>query len=144
MPITTLVKQFERLIVFIVLLLLAVVILLTTVDLVRQIVLQILASPLFILETDRLLEIFGLVLLILIGVELVETVKLYFLEHVVHVEVVLEVALIALARKIIVMNVKDYEPATLFAIAALVVALAIGYYVEKRMQAHDRNGEKHP
>jgi uncharacterized membrane protein (DUF373 family) len=42
----------------------------------------------------------------LIGIELLETIKAYLLEKVVHVEIVIEVALIAIARKVI--NNKKY------------------------------------
>ena len=132
----TILKGFERVIVFALLAMLSAVILLTTIDVGRQIVMQVLAAPMFILEADQLLEIFGLILLILIGVELVETIKAYFVEHVVHVEVVIEVALIAVARKVIILDVKTLEPMLLFAIAALVIALSAGYYLEKRGRTH--------
>jgi uncharacterized membrane protein (DUF373 family) len=51
---------------------------------------------------------------------------------VIHVEVVLEVALIAIARKVILLDFKEYSGLTVFAIAALIIALAAGYYLEKR------------
>ncbi len=47
-------------------------------------------------------EIFGFFMLILIGIELLETIRAYLVENVVHVEVVIEVALIAIARKVII------------------------------------------
>lgn len=137
MSIVGFIKIFERIIVVAVLGMLAVVILLATVDLGREIVSNVTTSPLFVIPVDNLLGIFGLVLLILIGVELVETIKMYFVEHIVHVEVVLEVALIAVARKIIILNVKEYDPLAVIGIAALVIALTIGYYLEKRGHALD-------
>ena len=59
------------------------------------------------LNSGHLLEYFGYVLLVLIGVELLDTIRAYLQEHVVHVEIVLEVALIAVARKIIILELKD-------------------------------------
>jgi uncharacterized membrane protein (DUF373 family) len=79
-----------------------------------------------------LLDIFGYFLLILIGVELLETIKAYLSEHVVHVEIVLEVALVAIARKVIILDVKELPSLTLIGIAAVIVALAAAYYLEKR------------
>jgi uncharacterized membrane protein (DUF373 family) len=111
---------------------LAVVIFLATINLAWVILQDILSSPWYLFKVDALLDIFGFVLLILIGIELLETIKAYFAEHVVHVEVVLEVALIAVARKVIILDVKEYSPQTLFAIAALITALAVGYYLERR------------
>lgn len=77
------------------------------------------------------MQIFGFFLLILIGVELLETIKAYLEEHVIPVEIVLEVALIAIARKVIVLELKDYSGITLLAIAALVTSLAIAFYLAK-------------
>ena len=55
-------------------------------------------------------------------------------EHVVHVEIVLEVALIAVARKVVIIDVKEYSSETLVAIAAIVVALAGAYYLQNRVR----------
>jgi len=53
---------------------------------------------------------------------------------------VLEVALIAVARKVVIIDVKEYSPNTLLAIAAIVVALAGAYYFQK--QARNRHESK--
>ena len=70
-------------------------------------------------------------LFILIGVELLETLKAYLRSHVVRVELVVEVALIALARKIIVLD-PTVAAFDLLAIAALVVALAAALFAARR------------
>ncbi len=77
-------------------------------------------------------ELFGQFLLVLIGIELMYTMKLYIEDRSIHVEAVLAVALIAVARKLIVVEPKDLLPATLFAVGALVVALAVGHYLVQR------------
>jgi uncharacterized membrane protein (DUF373 family) len=92
-----------------------------------------------LLEIDELLDIFGFFLLILIGVELLETIKAYLVEHVVHVEIVLEVALIAIARKVIILEPKELPPLTLLSIAALIVTLAIAFYLEKQARHRIRS-----
>jgi len=125
-------KIYEKVIIYILIGLIALVILLSTIELGRQVVVQILNSPNYLPDINSLLDIFGIFLLILIGLELLETIKAYLNEHVVHVEVVLEVAMIAVARKVVVLDVKEYKPETLFAVAALVLALAVGYYLERR------------
>lgn len=109
-----------------------VVILLSTIELGRILVLDIITPPNYLLAIAELLDVFGFFMLILIGVELLETIRAYLNEHVVHVEIVLEVALIAVARKVVIIDVKDYSPNTLFAIAAIVISLAGAYYLQKR------------
>jgi uncharacterized membrane protein (DUF373 family) len=63
---------------------------------------EILKPPRFLIPVQGLLGIFGYFLLVLIGVELIETLKAYVREDAIHVRVVLEVALIAMARKVII------------------------------------------
>ena len=55
-------------------------------------------------------------LLVLIGVELLETVKMYLAKKTVHVEVVFTVAMIAIARKVIILDVKELFSLTLIGI----------------------------
>ncbi len=125
----------ERAIVIALIIMMTVVLLLATVDLGWLIIQDILSSPMFLLEVEELLDIFSFFLLVLIGVELLETIKAYFDEHVVHAEVVLEVAMIAIARKVITLDVKELSSLTLVGIAAIVVALAVAFYFVKRTAA---------
>jgi uncharacterized membrane protein (DUF373 family) len=125
-------RIFERTIFVSLIVMLAIVVLSSTIDLARRILLDVLTPPILILQGAQLLEIIGLVLLIMIGVELVETIKTYFNERVVHVQIVLEVALIAIARKVIIVDVKEFSAETLVGVAALVLALSTGYYLQRK------------
>jgi uncharacterized membrane protein (DUF373 family) len=127
-------KLFERFIVGSLILMMIVVILLSTIELGRILVLDIITPPNYLLDINELLDVFGLFMLILIGVELLETIRAYLNEHEVHVEIVLEVALLAVARKVVIIDVKDYSPETLLAIAAIVLSLAVAYYLQKRIR----------
>ena len=127
-------QVFERLIVGSLVLMMIVVILLSTIELGRILVLDIVTPPNYLLEINELLDVFGFFMLILIGVELLETIRAYLNEHEVHVEIVLEVALIAVARKVVIIDVKEYSPETLLAIAAIVLSLAGAYYLQKRVR----------
>jgi uncharacterized membrane protein (DUF373 family) len=125
-------KRFEQVIVISLITMMAIIVLVATIELAWLIYKDLSTPPYFIIEIDGLLQIFGFFLLILIGVELLETIKAYLAEHVVHVEIVLEVALIAIARKVIILDLQDYSSVTVLAIAALIVSLALAYYLEKR------------
>ena len=111
---------------------LACVVLLATFELGWLIVRDALTPPLFLLEIDELLELFGQFLLVLIGLELIHSVKVYIEHREYHLEAVLTVALIAVARKIITLEAKALPGGTLLGIAAIVVALVAGYYVLQR------------
>jgi uncharacterized membrane protein (DUF373 family) len=125
-------KRFEQAIVILLIAMMALIVLVATLELAWIIYKDLSTPPYFIIEIDGLLQIFGFFLLILIGVELLETIKGYLAEHVIHVEIVLEVALIAIARKVIILDLKDYSGVTVLAIAALIVSLALAYYLKKR------------
>jgi uncharacterized membrane protein (DUF373 family) len=126
-------KKFERLIIHTLIVMMMVIIFLTTIELAWIIIQDILSPPILLLRIDELLEVFGFFLLVLIGVELLETIKAYLLEKVVHVEIVIEVALIAIARKVIILDVEKYSHLTVMGIAALILALAVAIYTIKRM-----------
>lgn len=111
---------------------LVVVVMLSVVHLGTLIAQEIWKPPRFLIPVQGLLEIFGYFLLVLIGVELLETLKAYLKKDVIHVRVVLEVALIAMARKVIIEEPNTVAGLTLLGIAALILALAIAYYFERQ------------
>ena len=123
-----LLKKFEKAITVTLVVMMAVVVLLATIELGWIIIKDVITPPVLLLEINELLDIFGLFLLVLIGVELLETIKAYLKENVVHFEVVLTVAMIAIARKVITLDVKELPSMTLVGIAAIIVALAAAKY----------------
>jgi len=79
---------FERVIIIALIVLISIVILLATIDLGWVILKGVLSPPLFLLAIDDILETFGAFLLVLVGLELLETIKAYLSDHVIHAEVV--------------------------------------------------------
>lgn len=126
-----LLTKVQRLIICALLLLLMVVVVLSTVHLGVLVGSEIWQRPRFLIPVSGLLEIFSYFLLVLIGVELMETLKGYINHEVIRVRVVLEVALIAMARKTITEEPKTLSSLTLFGIAALILALGAAFYFER-------------
>ena len=77
---------------------------------------------------------FSGVLLTLLGLELLDTVKVYFRDHQVRVEVILLVSLIAMGRHVLELDLHHTEPSLLIGIASLIVVLAASYYLVKRAE----------
>ena len=127
-----LLKKFERYIVIALIVMMVLVVLVATVELGWIIIKNIMGPPMFLLVISDLLEIFGFFMLVLIGIELLETIKAYLVDNVVHVEIVLEVALIAIARKAIILDIEKYEGLTILGTAGLILAVATAYYAVKR------------
>jgi len=92
----------------------------------------VITPPIILLEINELLDIFGLFLLVLLGIELISTLKTYLTENEIHAEVVFAVALIAIGRKVIILDVKEISSASLLGIAAIIISLSVGYFLVKR------------
>jgi uncharacterized membrane protein (DUF373 family) len=133
-------KKFEQLIISALIALMAIVVLLSTLELGWLIVTDILTPPVILLEVGELLDVFGFFLLVLIGVELLETIRSYLAEHVIHAEVVVEVAMIAITRKVIILDVKELSSLTLVGMAAIILALTAAYFVLKRWHGGKAQG----
>ncbi len=129
-----LLAKFQKLIVSVLIGMLALIVLLSTVHLGVLIGEEIWKQPRFLISVESLLDVFGYFLLVLIGVELLETIKSYMKEGDIHVRVVLEVALIAMARKAIVEEPHTAPGLSLFGLAALILGLAAALYVERQSE----------
>ena len=91
--------------------------------------------PGFFLGVEDLFDIFGLFLMVLIGLELMTSIEMYLDSNQIHAEVMFLVALTAVARKVVILDAKAIDPMTVFSIAALVIALSGGYYFIKKKNA---------
>jgi uncharacterized membrane protein (DUF373 family) len=128
----TLIAKIQKVIVLVLTAMLAVVVALSTLHLGVLIAHDAWQTPRFLIPVDGLLDIFGYFLLVLIGVELLETLKAYLKEQSLHVRVVVEVALIAMARKVIAEEPNTAPSMALLGIAALILALAVALYFERQ------------
>ena len=81
--------------------------------------------------------LFAGVLLVVLGLELMDTLRNYFIEHRLRVEFLISVALIAVARHIIQLDYEHTSPWLVAAIALLTFSLAASY---AGVRAFDRNG----
>jgi len=80
---------------------------------------------------------FGGVLVVVLGLELIETLKVYFHEHQVRVEVIMIVGLIAVGRHVIQVDYEHVEASQLIGLGALIVSLALGYFLVGRSSKAD-------
>jgi uncharacterized membrane protein (DUF373 family) len=104
----------------------------STIELGVILVQELIKPPFLLLNIEEMLKVFGFFLMVLIGVELLETIKAYLREDRVHAEVVFLVALVAVSRKVIILDYKDTDPMLLFGMGVLIVSLGAGYYLVRR------------
>lgn len=127
------VAAIQKFIVITLILLLLGVVVLGTVELAILLVQDLLdsANGYLLIDIGELLNLFSFFFLILIGLELLETIELYLKEDTVHAEVVLLVALIAVGRKVVVLDLNAYDSGTILGLAAIILALAASYFLIK-------------
>lgn len=130
-----LLKLFEGYLIKVLMIMMAIVLLLGTIDLGLTIIKDI-SQPLSLtISAEQILELFGRFMLVIIGIELLETImKTYLNQGIPHYEVVLSVAIIAIARKVIILEIKETSGLYLMGIAAIILALTIGYYFMKKAE----------
>jgi uncharacterized membrane protein (DUF373 family) len=128
-----LLDRFEKGVIYFLISLMVLTVALAAIELAVLLVRDIASHPRYLLGIDELLDVFGMFLLVLLGLELLETIKAYLVEHAIHVEVVMVVALIAIARKVIILDVRKMESLTLFAIGLIILTLSVGYYLISRV-----------
>lgn len=125
-------KAFEKVLIYFLIIMMAGVLLLATIELGFYLVKNLITSDYLLIDLDALMDLFGLFLLVLIGIELLDTIKIYLRDNIVHVEVVVLVAIIALARKVVILKIENLSGEILFGIAGLILALGVAYYLIKK------------
>jgi len=127
-----LIEKIERGVVFVLVILLLLSVILGTVELGREILTKIIAAPRFLVDVNTLFESFALFLVIVVGLELLKSIKSYLLQGSINPSFVIEVAIIALGNKLITLNFKEVHPELLTGMAWILLGLAATYCVLKK------------
>lgn len=86
--------------------------------------------------------VFGAVLIVLLGLELLESVALYFRERRIRAEIILIVAMIAVGRHVVQVDIEHTSPLSLLSVGGLLLAIALGYFFV--IKAHRIEAETPP
>jgi uncharacterized membrane protein (DUF373 family) len=142
------VNKFEKMIYAVLMMLLMVVLIVTLLDLGYVLFDDLIIKTPMKLDTVNFTTVMGVFLLVLIGVELLDTIKAYFIENTIHVEIVVLLAIIAVARKVILLEptqIVTFEYGIeLMGIGVIVVGLAASYYLIKKAGISVRLDAKKP
>ena len=128
-------KRTERILIQVLMVMMTIILSLATIDLGWMIIKDVTEPPYIIISVEQLLDLFGLFMLVIIGIELLETImKTYLTQGMPHYEVVLSVAIIAIARKVIILDIKEVSSVSLIGIGTIIMALTVGYYFMKKTE----------
>ncbi|AZB72165.1 phosphate-starvation-inducible PsiE family protein [Synechococcus elongatus] len=123
-----LVSNLEKFIAKVLSLAMIVVIIVSTIDLGIFLIKNLFIFDPFFLKT-ALFEVFGMFLSVLIALEILENITAYLRRNVIQVELVVATSLIAIARKLIILDVNKISTGELFGLGFAVLALAISYWI---------------
>ncbi len=109
-------------------LLMIVVIIFGVIDVGWTIYQRLMTAPVFILTIGDVLATFGAFMVVLIAIEIFQNIILYLRDDVIHVNIVLSTALMAIARKVIILDFEELEPMYIFATGVVLLATGVTYY----------------
>ena len=90
------------------------------------------APPVLLLNVSDIFKIFGAFMVVLIAIEIFINIRLYLGSSTLPIKLVIGTALMAIARKVIVLDLQNTTAIYVFAIAAVVLALGIAYWLVGR------------
>nr|WP_320160619.1 phosphate-starvation-inducible PsiE family protein [uncultured Methanoregula sp.] len=130
------IDRFEKIVYAVIIIMLIVVLLGAMYELVQLMKLYLLDETPLVLVSSEVIGLLGAFLLVLIVVELLDTIKAYFKENKIHVEIVILLAIIAVARKVLLLDRTGISPSEynfeLISVGVIVLCLTAGYYLVKR------------
>lgn len=85
--------------------------------------------PFLMLTINDILATFGAFMAVLIAIEIFVNIIVYLRDDVIHVKIVLATALMAIARKVIILDFDEISPDYVWAIAGVTFAMAIAYWL---------------
>ena len=116
----------------------AIIVVSATLEVAYEIAVNIFEPPGFFIGVQDLFGVFGLFLMVLIGLELMTSIQMYLDHNSIHAELMLLVAITAITRKIVILDASQIDPMIMFGIGAVIIALALGYYLVRRSSVEKR------
>ncbi len=85
--------------------------------------------PHMLLTIREIFKTFAAFLIVLIAIEIYQNIVLYLRTDIIPIKLVIATALMAVARKVIIIDLTELTPMYVFAIAATVLALGVTYFL---------------
>lgn len=108
-------------------------------DVIHVLYMRLSSPPFMLLNINDLLETFGAFLAVLIAIEIFINIRLYLGTNIVPVKLVVATALMAISRKVIILDLDKLAAEYLLGIAAVVLGLGVSYWLITREE-----GEREP
>jgi uncharacterized membrane protein (DUF373 family) len=97
------------------------------IDVVWVLYVKLSTPPHFLLNINDILATFGAFMAVLIAIEIFANIVMYLQSDIIHVRLVLDTAVMAAARKVIVLDYKEMGALEVFSLGAVLAALGLCY-----------------
>lgn len=87
------------------------------------------APPILLMDLEDIFDVFAAFLAVLIAIEIFANITLYLRDDIIHVKLVIATALMAAARKVIVLDFSILDPGYLYGLGSIIVALGVTYWL---------------
>ena len=121
----------NKLIIKLLICVLTICLILSTVHLLIVVYGKISKPPFLVFEVDTLYDVFSLILIIAIGFELIKSLLIIISSNNIPSFPIVQIAIIAVANKIITIDIKHTDFYTMIGLAALITGLGFTYYFHK-------------
>lgn len=93
---------------------------------------RLMEPPVLLLSVNDIFQIFGAFMVVLIAVEIFINIRLYLGTNILPIQLVIATALMAIARKVIILDFDTITPNYILGIAAVVFSLGVCYWLVSR------------
>lgn len=100
---------------------------------------RMMAPPVFLLNINDILATFGAFMAVLIAIEIFANIIIYLEYRMIHLKLVISTALMAAARKVIVLDFKEGAYEMGYALGAIIVSLGISYWLVGQYEFKSRH-----
>ena len=90
---------------------------------------SIISPPYLLISVGDMFKIFGAFMVVLIAIEIFINIRLYLGSNTLPIKLVIGTALMAIARKVIVLDLNQISSTYVFAIGTVVLALGVAYWL---------------
>lgn len=111
-----------------------------TLDVVWVLYQRLMTPPVFLLNINDILATFGAFMAVLIAIEIFANIIIYLEYKMIHLKLVISTALMAAARKIIVLDFKVHDYQIVLSLGVIIVALGICYWLIGRHELREETG----
>lgn len=98
--------------------------------------------PVMLLNISDIFKVFGAFMVVLIAIEIFINIRLYLGSNTLPIKLVIATALMAIARKVIVLDLENTTSIYVFAIASVVLALGIAYWLVGKTNKTTTSGQE--